>query len=283
MTKTFLIASGQAVLILCFVMSLLIGVARAQDVGLGDGGDGLPIQIDADGGLEWREGFSVVTARGNATATRGDVQVRADALSAYYREDQTNATEVWRLEAVGDVQITAPGRSAVAERGTYDVDRAILVLDGNSGVRLAGEEGEITADGQVEYWENEKMVVARGNAHARQGDRGLRADVLVAYLASDDGGKSRLERVEAFDEVSVYTPGEEARADRGTYTADTGLATLLGSVKIKRGKNQLEGCRAEVDLQAGISKLFGCANGVDSRQVRGLLRPEKDTEDKLRQ
>ena len=280
MTKAFHLASGQAVLILSLVVSLLVGGALAQGIDLGDGGDGLPIQIDADGGLEWREGFSVVTARGNATATRGDVQVRADALSAYYREDQANATEVWRLEAIGDVQITAPGRSAVAERGTYDVDRAILVLNGNSGVRLVGDDGEITADGQVEYWENEKMVVARGKAHARQGDRGLRADVLVAYLASDDSGKSRLERVEAFDQVSVYTPGEEVRADRGTYTADTGLATLVGSVRIKRGKNQLDGCRAEVDLQAGISKLFGCQSGVDGRQVRGLLQPEKDTEHK---
>lgn len=282
MTKALRHGCGRAVAASCLLVSLLLGGALAQDVGLNNGGSGLPIQIDADGGLEWREKFSVITARGNATATRGDIKVRADALRAYYRDDEPNGTEVWRLEAVGDVEITAPGQSAVADRGTYDVDRAILVLEGSDGVRLTGDNGEITADGQVEYWEREKMVVARGNAHARQGDRGLRAEVLVAYLTSDDSGKSRLHRVEAFERVSVYTPGEEAQADRGIYIADTGLASLVGSVRITRGDNQLDGCRAEVDLEAGVSKLFGCGGSVESGQVRGLLRPEKDTESQPR-
>ena len=255
-------------------------MALSQAIDLDGEGEGLPIQIKADQGLEWAEEQSVVTARGNATAIRGDVRVQADTLSAHYREDASGKAEVWRLEALGNVKITAPERWASADRGIYDIERSILVLNGDGGVRLVGEEGEITADEQVEYWEREKMVVARGNAQARQGDRGLEGDVLIAYLSENASGKSTLQRVEAFEDVNVYTPHEQARANRGVYTVDSGLASLVGDVRITRGGNQLRGCRAEVDMRSGVSKLFGCRGGQGVGQVKGLLRPEAETERK---
>jgi lipopolysaccharide export system protein LptA len=64
-----------------------------------------------------------------------------------------------------------------------------------------------------------------------------------------------------------------ARAERGTYDVDTEMATLKGNVRLTRGKNQLNGAAAEVNMKTGVSKLHA-APGADGR-VRGLLVPEQ--------
>jgi lipopolysaccharide export system protein LptA len=258
------------------VLLSVVPAARSQPqpLGLDLGNSEVPIEILADDGIEWEQQRSVVRAHGNARALRGDIQVRADVLSAFYREGPDGETEIWRLEADGGVRITSPTDSAYAEKGTYDVDSAVLVLSGGKPTRLVGKDGEVTADQQVEYWEQKRMLVARGNATAIQGEKKLKADVLVAHLQEDANGKTTLERVEAFDNVHITTAEEIVRASRGVYRADSGTATLTGTVKITRGPNQLNGCRAEVNLNTGISKLFGCAQGNGGKRVEGLFRPE---------
>ncbi|MBK8908843.1 MAG: hypothetical protein IPM60_13330 [Rhodospirillales bacterium] len=248
---------------------------KANDLGLAIGGTGLPLEITADGGIEWEQRRAVIRARGNARAVHGDVAVNADMLSAYYRDSAAGAAEIWRLEADGDVRITTPTDTAFAERGQYDVDSAVLVLSGGNPVRLVGKDGEVRADRQMEYWQAKRMVVARGDAVAVQGDKTIRADVLVAYLREGAEGKTELDRVEAFDRVHIITAEEDVHGTRGVYDAASGKAALTGDVRITRGKNQLNGCRAEVDLKSGVSKLFGCGDGGVGR-VRGLIQPEQD-------
>ncbi len=249
--------------------------ALAQSLSL-TGGDGdTPIEIYAEDGIEWRQENQLFLARGNARAVRGEVEVRADVLTAYYRETPKGGTDIWRLNADGKVRISSPGEKAYGEKGVYDVDNGILVLSGGR-VRLVTKEDEITADGQLEYWEKKQMAVARGNASAVRGDRRLRADVLAAYFRRDKDGKSAIYRVEAFDNVRIKTGKDKARADRAVYNVQSGIATLTGSVKIVRGGNQLRGCRAEINLNTGISKLFGCGPpGAGGRPVRGVIQPVK--------
>ena len=42
---------------------------------------GTPVQIEATQGIEWRRNDKTYIARGDATATRGDLKVRADTLT----------------------------------------------------------------------------------------------------------------------------------------------------------------------------------------------------------
>lgn len=266
----------------------LVGLAAGHDakaqfgpLARGDGGE-LPIEILADDGIEWQQERSAVVARGNARAIRGDVEVTADTLSAYYREAATGDNEIWRVEADGNVKITTPSETAYAQKGIYDVDSGILVLrtggrDADT-VRVISQNGDLTAREQMEFWEEKQMFVARGDAEAVQGDRKVRADILVAYLETAAGGEDRVQRVEAFDDVEITTPQETVRAERGVYRVDDGIASVLGGVKITRGSNQLNGCSAEVNLKTGISKLFGCPEGAQTGQVEGLILPRKDSE-----
>lgn len=255
--------------------------AQFAPLARGDGG-GLPIEIFADDGIEWQQERSVVVARGNARAIRGDVEVTADVLSAYYREAAaTGDSEIWRVEADGNVKIITPSETAYAHKGIYDVDSGILVLrtggKDTETVRVVGKNGDLTAREQMEFWEEKQMFVARGGAQAVQGDRKVSADVLVAYLDRTAEGEDRVERVEAFDDVVITTPAETVRAERGVYRVDDGIAAMLGGVKITRGSNQLNGCSAEVNLNTGISKLFGCPEGAQRGQVEGLILPGKES------
>jgi lipopolysaccharide export system protein LptA len=85
--------------------------------------------------------------------------------------------------------------------------------------------------------------------------------------------------VEAFNDVVIETPQETVRAEQGVYRVDDGIASMLGEVKITRGPNQLNGCSAEVNLNTGISKLFGCSDGSQRGQVEGLIQPRRASGD----
>lgn len=249
---------------------LAVGGSAAQSLNFGDSTSNLPIEVQADNGIEWQQDGQVFLARGNAQATRGDVSVHADLLRAYYRKDAEGRSEISRLDALGNVRIKSKDETAYGDSGVYDIDASILVLSGKK-VRLETDEDEITADQQLEYYDVKQMAVARGNAVARRGDRTLKTDVLVAYFARDKEGKSRVQRIEAFDNIHIVTAKDEAWADRGIYNVDSGIATLTGDVRIARGENMLAGCNAEINLNTGISKLKSCAK--KKGRVRGLLKP----------
>ena len=109
---------------------------------------------------------------------------------------------------------------------------------------------------------------------ATKGNRKLKADILTAYFKKLPDGKNELSKVEAFKNVLVSTPEEIIRANRGLYDIQTGVVLLKGSVKITRGKDQLNGDLAEVNLKTGISRLLSSNSG----KVRGLFTPKKSTE-----
>ncbi len=236
-----------------------------------------PIDVQAENGIEWQRSNKIIKAIGNARAVRGDLDVRADVLSAHYRELADGSTEIWRLEADGNVRIATPTETAYAEKGVYDIDDAVIVLSGGEQVRLITEESEITAERQIEFWPKKQTLVALGNASAIQGDNRLNAETLTAYFERDENGRPRLARVEAFGNVRVITPDELLRANRAVYNLESGIATLVGSVKITRGGNQLNGCTAEFNMKAGVSKIHGCkqgASGGGASRVQGLIVPE---------
>ncbi len=248
--------------------------ARAQGLNFGSAKSDQPIEITADNGIEWQQEALVFLARGNAKAVRGDVTVLADELRAYYREQKGGGTEIWRLDALGNVRIKTPKETATGQQAIYQVDLGVLVLSGGK-VRLVTQTDTITADKQLEYWENKQMAVARGNAYAVRENKRLKADVLAAYFKPDKQGDSKLYRVDAFDRVTIVTDQDTATSERGVYNVESGIATLTGSVKLTRGENVLNGCRAVVNLNTGISNLYSCpSTGSGPRErARGVLMP----------
>lgn len=259
---------ASAVVPVCAALTLITTPAGSQGIGLPGQSNDRPIEINADQGIEWQQKTKAYIARGNARAVQGDVAVHAETLTAYYRENSGGGTDIWRIDAIDKVRIVTPTQRAFGDKGIYDVDNGVLVLTGR--VRMETETDRITARDSLEYWEKRNLAVARGNAVAARGQNKLRADVLTAHFRKDAQGKSRVSQVDAFDNVVITTPDEIVRSNRGVYDVETGIAKLTGSVKITRGTNQLNGEYAEVNLNTGVSRLFGRGGGV-----RGIFTPDK--------
>lgn len=257
--------------------ALFIGTsspAFAQSLNFGGAGGDLPIDVYAENGIEWQQENSLFIARGDARAVRGQVEVLSDELRAYYRESNTGQSEIWRLDAVGNVRIVSNTETAYGNRAIYNADQQVLVIDGEK-PRLESGQDILTATQQLEYWEAKKFAVARGNAIATREDKQVRADVLVAHFNQDSRGKSQVYRIDAYDNVRIKTDAETAVGDRGVYNVNSGVAVLTGNVTMVRDTNTLNGCRAEVNLNTGISKLFACPNQQGSNRVRGTFIPKQ--------
>lgn len=249
----------------CLGLALAGAPAMAQGIDLGGGDGEAPVEIDAQGGIEWRQNEKVFIAAGPARATRAALTIDADEMRAYYRDGPGGKSEVYRLDALGNVTITSPGRVATGGHAVYDVDKAVIVLKDGRPVTLTSGPDVITTNGQLEFWELRDLAVARGTgvggAEAVQGDKRIRAEVLTAHFVSGTDGQTMLQRVEAFDNVRIDTDREQAFSDRAAYNVPTGLARLTGSVKIKRGVNEINGCSADIDLNTGVSRMNSCADG----------------------
>lgn len=284
---------------LALAAALAASPAAAQGFNMSRDND-QQIQVYADDGIEWVSEANRVIARGNAKAIRGTVTVTADTLTAYYR-DGAGGNEIWRLDADGNVTIATPTETATGTKATYDLEKAIFVLRGQPATMVTPTD-TVTAKDTIEYWEKERMAVARGDALATSTDKSIRSDVLTAHFkdkagpaqparkpagklpGSGQGGSLELQRADAYGHVVLTTPKEKVTGDRGDYNLETGIATVTGSVKIARDGNELNGGYAHVNLNTGISKLFGAAPGATGGDTRahGTFIPEKQDGDKRR-
>ena len=283
-----------------FLLLLALALpAAAQNIDMTQGG---PVDITSNDGIEWRQEQRVVIARGNARAIRDGVTVDAMRLLARYRPQAgtqpaaaaaaadsplSGGNEIWRLEAEGNVRITTATDVATGDRGVYDMDQAVLVLTGRQ-LTLTTPNQRIVARDSLEYWSQRRMAVARGNAVLTTKDnRYVGADTLVSYMtpegtpvpvrsttpgaAPPPPGSGRIDRVELFGHVEIRTETEVVRGDRGVYSAETGLARILGNVRITRGDNQVNGTEALVNFNTGISRLVNAPGA----RVQGLIVPQQ--------
>lgn len=257
---------------------LLAAPALSQGLNLSAGGEARgPIEVLADNGIEWQQSQRRFTARGNAVASRGDVSVRADELIASYRETPGGGTDISRLEARGGVRIASPTQTATGTSAFYDLDSGRVELKG-SPARLVTPNETLTATERLTYDTVKGIATAEGGATIEQGGRLLRAPLLEARLAPGADGGLALSTVEARGGVEIITPGETAHGSQGKYDANSGIATLTGSVRIVRGDNVLTGSKAVVNLRTGISTLQGGGGGGDGQggtgRARAVLNPE---------
>jgi lipopolysaccharide export system protein LptA len=238
---------------------------------------GTPLEITADGSLEWHRNENFFLAQNNAMAKQGDMSIAAETLTARYEDEESGAQNfnIQEILAQKDVIIQSKETSAFGQQATYNLQNAYAELTGDN-LRLVSPDQTVTAQEKFEYWVSEGRLVARGDATVlRKNAKGelntLKADTLTAYLQKDKNGKQSLERLEASGHVTIKTPTETLSGDKATYTSATNIAEITQRVKIMRGSNILEGSRADVDLNTGISRIFG--DSKSGSRVRGVFYP----------
>lgn len=257
------------------------GTAAGQGIGLGfsDEQSDRPITVEADQGIEWNRDDAMYVARGNAMAQRGEVQIDADILTALYREAEAGTSEIYRLEALGNVRITSANEKARGDRAVYDMDQAVVIILGDD-LEFQTKNDVITARDSLEYWEAKSIAVARGDAKATRDGRTIEAEALTAYFEEAQEKDLELSKMEAVGGVTIRTEREVARGENGVYNAKSGIATLTGNVRITREDTQLNGDRAEVNMNTGISRLLSTKDENNSGRVRGIFLPKKKSDQK---
>ena len=232
-----------------------------------------PIEVTAEGGIEWDRNSKTYTARGNAHAQRGDLSVNADTLVAHYRKEETGNSQIFSLEATGNVRLSSQSAVVTGDHAVYDVTSRVMTVTGKN-LKLETGTDTVTARDRLEYSDAQHQASAHGAVTViRQGQR-LDAEDVVATLVPGSEGKLAISKVEATGNVRIATQREFIRADHGTYDADKQLAVLTGGVKVTQDQNQLNGEYAEVDLKTGVSRLLGAPPGKGGGQVKGLVLPE---------
>jgi len=269
------------VLVIALLTSAAAASASAQSLGFGRG-NSEPIHIEASEGIEWQRQNQVYVARGDARAIQGGVTVEADELVAHYRSSEAGVDEIYQIDANGNVRILSDQEEATSDRAIYDVAKGELIMTGER-VQLVTATDTIVARESLEYYEDRQLAIARGDALAIRDDRRVRADELRAHFApkSSEARSSQMERIEAVGNVHLSTATDIVTAERGEYRLDEGMATVTGNVRITRGDTQLNGDRAEVDLNTGQSRLLTEApdGGAADQRVRGIFIPTAPRED----
>jgi lipopolysaccharide export system protein LptA len=296
--------------------------AFSQAINMSQGG---PITVTSQGGIEWRQVQQEVIATQDAKAVRGNVTVTADQLIAHYRKKAGSPSQpaapagtgasagagpsdgiegnnqIYLLEAQGDVHIFTSTDRAVGDHGAYDLDQAVLVLTGHD-LRLTTPSYVVTSRDSLEYWSNQHMAVARGDAVlVTNTGRRVAADVLVAYTDSGpasgataqgagaapavqtaaaatpggtdpaDPASGKLKLVDAIGHVVILTATDIVQGDRAVYDPGLNMARIAGHVHITRGQNELVGSEALVNMQTGVSRLLS----LSQDQVKGLIMPNQ--------
>ena len=252
------------------------------------------LEVTADRDLEWLQNEKAYVARGNAVAKRGTVTLMADTLIAYYRPlnapsapvkekeahpgavqqpgfDSGN-TEIWRVVAEGHVHLISEDKDAWGDRAEYDKDKSVTVL---TGAALKGTtlEDTVTARDSLEYWQDQDMAVARGNAKIVKvnGDT-LEGDLIGGHFEKDAHGTSVLKTIESKGNVVITTATDIVHGDEGIYELAAKRTVLFGNVIATHGDSIIKGASAEVNMDTGISHVFPGAN----ERVTGVFKRENN-------
>lgn len=262
-----------------FIITGFYAAALAQSDPFGKSDE--PLEITADGSLEWHRNQTQFIARKNALAKQGDVSISSDLLTADYRETKETSIEIWQVQADGNVVINSKTSNATGQRAVYNLDQGYAEMTGDN-LKLMTPDQTVTAQDRFEYWVTAGRLLAIGNAQLiTQDEKGrintLTADKLAAVLKDNPQGRRELSTLEAEGNIIIKTPTETLSGQKGIYNRATNTAQITGDVSIRRGPNVLQGERAEINMTTNVSKMFGGSNPTE--RVRGVFYPgSEDTQ-----
>jgi len=99
---------------------------------------------------------------------------------------------------------------------------------------------EITAQEGIEWQQKARAYIARGRAHAAQGDSTVDADQLVAYYEGGDGGEAtRITRIDADGSVRLTSPTGTATGDKAVYNVTQGILVLTGGPRLNTATDRI--------------------------------------------
>jgi lipopolysaccharide export system protein LptA len=122
---------------------------------------------------------------------------------------------------------------------------------------------EVTSD-RLDIDQTSGTAIFAGNVVVVQGELTLTADrVRVEYGETEP---REIERIFAFDNVTLVSPTEAAEGNEAVYEVATRSVVMTGDVLLTQALNAVSGDRLSIDLETGT--------GVVEGRVRTVLRSE---------
>jgi lipopolysaccharide export system protein LptA len=121
--------------IICFITAAMFAVQASAAVDVGINHDSSkPVEITADS-LEVLQGENKAIFTGEVQAKQGDLDIRSEKMTVYYKKgdkkQKGDASKISRVEIDRNVFISTKKETAKGDKGIYDVDTAIITLEGN--------------------------------------------------------------------------------------------------------------------------------------------------------
>lgn len=238
------------------------------------------IHLTADEKVEWYRSEQKMVAIGNAVATKQDMNVRADKMTAYYEQAKTqSSTNIKDVHAVGNVIMTSPSAKAYGDTLDYDLTKDEMILRGSPVSKIVTTDNKtITATDNITYYPSQNKAIALGDVVAKDPESTIYSNKMISYFIKNSQGQSELEKVEIYsDKKQVKIVNEQAvvTGEWGVYLPQINKVRLYKNVVINQDGNILHGDSAETDLKTGISRVF--SNKKTGKRVSGVfIEKDKD-------
>jgi lipopolysaccharide export system protein LptA len=196
------------------------------------------ISLDAADSVEWDQKKRTCVAAGKAVVSRGDLILKANKISANYRDGKDKKIEIYQIIAEGNIEIKNKDGRATSNLAKINTDNGSIILSGKN-TSYWNKDIKLIAHKEIEYHLNEQRAFARGG-------------------------------------VEISTANEVIKAEEVVYDLEQQFAEVFGNIRITRGNNVLLGAMASFDFKSGISRISGSntKNPSSSGRVRGVISPQ---------
>lgn len=262
----------------------------------------LPIHVESNQ-MRYDTNMDQAFAEGEAWAEQGDKKVFSDLLVVQFKkeeapssnsemspEDRSSlAKKIDHILAYDNVRLVGPSEEITGDFAVYDLNTEVLTVKGKN-ITLTSPKGMLYAHKSLSYDKPLQKAIALGNVRVIEEGREINAPKMIAYFTKDPSQTAQedslvLKRMEAYGGVIIKTSDYISSSKKAIYTASTGLADLIGDVKITDGKNVFEGPCGQFNEHTNISRLMPCSSlGMPdisshkpNRRVSALLFSKKRT------
>ena len=222
------------------------------------------LEVSASKELIWDQSKGLYQASGDAKARRGTQAISADILTAHY-DISSDDQDVERIVAEKNVIFSDGILQGTGANLDYNVAMNFYKLGGPN-ARISSKDGKARAEDILTFDRANGIIIAKEEAQITLANGRLLQGNSIRIILTET---EEIDIVTATGDVYVrQQDGKEAYSQTGVYNATTGKALLTGDVKIIDGESVLNGQRAEIDFNKGISRLIA---DEASGRVSGIL------------
>ena len=150
---------------------------------------------------------------------------------------------------------------------------------------------EVTADQSLEWYQDQKLYVARGKARAVKGSMVIEADILTAHQSDADKGVSaknkkeqtsagmgNIDTITAEGNVHIYDSKQQVFGDKAVYDSEQNVVQITGGNLRYLTANEIITARDSMEYydDKGIAVARGRAVGISRKSSEDQRKVEAD-------